>query len=173
MMRKTSTPAALAAALFFVVCSLSGGRAAAQPAGSGLLTGKGLMAVRGCGRDQLSPSLPVRVRSDGTWSALPDIGGELSGPWTARDPRKRRLELDFDAPSFDAFRQMQARDMAELCGAMAVLDVTTAKRQALLVIARRDTRATLRLRFVTTGTVNGRRRTARLNIRLAGRWVAD
>lgn len=146
--------------------------AAQSTQGSGVLSGTGVLAVRGCGRDRLRASLPITTWADGTWSVQTDVRGALSGRWTALDARGRRLDLAFDAPSAEAFAAMQANDLRELCRATSLERVTVEKRVALLVINRRGTRATLVLRFVTTATVDGKPRVARDKLRLAGRWVA-
>jgi hypothetical protein len=146
-------------------------RARAQ-AGSGLLTGRSVLAVKGCGRQRAAFAVAVVTDAAGTWRAQDSEGRQFAGTWTPKGARGRKLDVAFDSGSEAGFVAVVVSDVAQLCEAPGPITVTSAAKKAFTLAAnRKRTRAALVLRYAVTGSVAGRSGTARYLVTAKGPWT--
>jgi hypothetical protein len=158
----------VATALAFLALVASG--AGAQVTGSGAFSARSVFRVRGCGISAGSFGLIGVVRSDGTWDAQDTQGTGYSGTHAPVGASGRKLDLQFDASSANAFVEARGVDATGLCEA-EVRVISAVRKKFLLRVNRRGTVAKLALVYVFTGAAAGRQGTARYQLKAVGPWT--
>jgi hypothetical protein len=148
------------------------GIAGAQSGGTGQLTGRATLGVRGCGADrQPNLSVNVAIDADGTWTAGDGDGNVFSGTWAPRGSSGRAFDLAFDAATEADLVATIVEDVGVLCDASAVAVTAIVPKRFRLKLNRRLDRAKLALLYVIKGRANNRSGSARYRIRAAGPFV--
>jgi hypothetical protein len=143
---------------------------AAQTApGGGLLAGRIVFAVKGCGRERSESGIVASVAADGTWVATTE-GRTYSGSWTPLGPSGRLLDLSFDAGSLAEFLSTLTDDASALCRAPVTVTSATRRRFAL-ALDRRRTRAKVTLRYHLTGATAAGAGSASYRLTAKGPWA--
>jgi hypothetical protein len=140
-------------------------------AGTGNLSGKGTIAVRGCGKQRLSIDVRVVVRDDATWEAEDAEGARFAGTYVVGTPNGRKLELTFDAPSTATFVMAASEEVAFLCEAPVTV-ASVDRRKFSLRLNRKRTKAVFVLLYRLTGSAAGESGSARYRITAKGPWTA-
>jgi hypothetical protein len=139
--------------------------------GSGQLSGRSILKVKGCGKDRIPLVLTANLQSDGRWTAEDQQGARFSGTYAPRGSNGRTFDLQFDDATLAAFVATVASDVSELCEVEAVVSAVTRKR-FLLRLNRRRTKATLSFKYRFTGSADGRKGSASFVVTVHGPWVA-
>jgi hypothetical protein len=135
---------------------------------TGVLTGRSLVAAKGCGKVRESLVYAVGLAADGTWSAG-NLTGTYSGTSAPLDASGRKRELTFDADSLAAFIATVASDVTGLCG-VAVTVTSATKTAFIFKLNGKGTKAKVVLAYAFTGTAGGRSGTAKYRLKLKGPW---
>ena len=144
--------------------------AGADVSGSGALTARSLLRVKGCGKQAGSFGLLAVVRSDGTWDAQDTQGVGYSGTHTPLGSSGRRVDVQFDASSMSTFVGNLVTDASQLCGTTVTV-ISTVRKTFSLRLNRRGTVAKLALVYLATGSAGGRQGSARFQLKAAGPWT--
>jgi hypothetical protein len=155
---------ALAAAL------VASREAEAQVPGSGLLAGRLLFRVKGCGKEAGSLGIVAQAASDGSWTAQTSEGSTYAGTHIPLGTSGRRLDLRFGAASEGAFVAALAADASSLCGAPVTVS-SSVRRKFVLQVNRAGTVVKLTLVYAFTGSAGGRQGTAKYRLKAVGAWA--
>src|SRR5579871_30745 len=133
--------------------------------GSGTLTGHSTLTAGRCGRDRARFTVVVSLRDDGTWSVTGPEIAPFGGTYAPKGRSGRKLALTFDDASRAGFVGELTGDVSSLC--RLPVTVTDATQKAfVLTLNRKQSRATLTLRYRLAGMANGKR--GRASIELIG-----
>jgi hypothetical protein len=144
---------------------------AAAETGSAQLTGRSILAVKGCGKERASLVLRVVVNGDTTWTGEDEDGARFAGTYAVRAPSSRKLELAFDETSAAAFVTAAAEDIAVLCEAPVTV-ASVERRKFILRLNRKRTKAALVLLYRLIGSAAGESGSARYRVAAKGPWTA-
>jgi hypothetical protein len=145
---------------------------AGAQSGNGQVVGHSVLAIKGCGQQRASFSAAIVTAADGTWTGQDSDGQSFTGTWTAKGPSGRKLELAFDPETEAGFVSGLVGDIVERCETPGPITVrSVAKKAFALVVNRKQTRLTLVLRYVVTGSAGGRSGTARYRVKAKGPWT--
>jgi hypothetical protein len=138
--------------------------------GTGALSGRAKLKVRGCGKAREPATLDVVVAADGTWS-LVDGESQLAGAGTILGKAARKLRLALDAPSTELLASAVASGAAGLCGVdLQIAEVTV--RKAILRVNKKATRARLVAKVVARGAApDGSPGRGAYRVVASGPWV--
>lgn len=157
--------------VFALVLALGVSReAGAQVPGSGVLAGRLVLRVKGCGKVSGPLGVTAAAGSSGAWSALDSEGASYSGTHAPLGASGRKLDLHFGVASENSFVAELAADAAGLCGAPVTVS-SALRKKFVLQLNRAGTVAKLTLIYTFTGSAGGRQGTAKYRLRAVGPWT--
>ena len=171
-MTRMTMPRAWALGVFALTAALVGPfeEAGAQVPGSGLLAGRLLFRVKGCGKETGPLGITAVAGANGTWTAQTSEGSSYAGTLAALGTSGRKLDLQFGAASESAFVAGLAADASSLCGASVAVS-SSVRKKFVLQLNRAGTVAKLTLIYTFTGSAGGRQGTAKYRLKAVGPWT--
>jgi hypothetical protein len=142
----------------------------AQVAGGGVLAGRLLFRVKGCGKETGPLVITAAAGGNGTWTAVTSEGSSYAGTLTSLGTSGRKLDLQFGGASESAFIGGLAADASGLCGASVTVS-SSVRKKFVLQLNRGGTVAKLTLIYTFTGSAGGRQGTAKYRLKAVGPWT--